>query len=420
MNKTLSVVLLLLIAFATNISAQETTSSPYSFYGIGDIKFKGAQENRAMGGVAVFKDSLHLNFQNPASYSHLAITSFSIAGSHKVTSFKETNMKDNAHRTTVDYLAVGLPMGKFGVAFGLMPYSSVGYKISNSFVNEEGLNSVDRFSGEGGVNKVFAGVGYSLSPSFSIGADLGYNFGTISTKSLEFISGVQYGSRETSETTVSGFMANFGAMYNKKLGEKYHIYASVAYSPENTLKLENESSIAIVQFISDDVESVIDIEDTRSGSKKIKNPSKFSFGLGFGEDKKFGLGTQLTLSQSNSFGNRFDDLTNADFEDGMKIGVGGFYIPKYNSFTSYFSRVVYRAGFNYEKTGMVINNQNINDYAVTFGIGLPMMGTFSNVNIGAELGSRGTTKSNLVKENYFNIMISLSLNDRWFVRSKYH
>ena len=46
--------------------AQEGTSSPYSFYGIGDIKFKGAVDTRSMGGVTVFPDSIHLNLQNPA------------------------------------------------------------------------------------------------------------------------------------------------------------------------------------------------------------------------------------------------------------------------------------------------------------------------------------------------------------------
>jgi hypothetical protein len=29
----------------------------------------------------------------------------------------------------LDYLAVGLPLGKIGVGFGLIPYSSVGYQI---------------------------------------------------------------------------------------------------------------------------------------------------------------------------------------------------------------------------------------------------------------------------------------------------
>ena len=54
---------LIIVAFLVTITgfSQEATSSPYSFYGIGDIKFKGTVENRSMGGLSVFRDSIHIN-----------------------------------------------------------------------------------------------------------------------------------------------------------------------------------------------------------------------------------------------------------------------------------------------------------------------------------------------------------------------
>jgi hypothetical protein len=48
--------LLSLVSFA-----QEGTSSPYSFYGIGDVRFKGTIENTSMGGMSVIPDSIHMN-----------------------------------------------------------------------------------------------------------------------------------------------------------------------------------------------------------------------------------------------------------------------------------------------------------------------------------------------------------------------
>jgi hypothetical protein len=56
--------------------AQEGTASPYSYYGIGDVRFKGTVENRSMGGVAVEQDSIHINLQNPASFANLKMTTF--------------------------------------------------------------------------------------------------------------------------------------------------------------------------------------------------------------------------------------------------------------------------------------------------------------------------------------------------------
>ena len=36
--------------------SQEGTSSPYSFYGIGDTKFSGTLESRSMGGISIAQD----------------------------------------------------------------------------------------------------------------------------------------------------------------------------------------------------------------------------------------------------------------------------------------------------------------------------------------------------------------------------
>jgi hypothetical protein len=71
---------------------------------------------------------------------------------------------------------------------------------------------------------------------------------------------------------------------------------------------------------------------------------------------------------------------------------------------------------------MVINNTEINNFGITFGVGLPLASGnnvgFSNINLGFEVGNRGTTDANLIKENYFKVNIGLSLNDRWFVKRK--
>ena len=109
------------------------------------------------------------------------------------------------------------------------------------------------------------------------------------------------------------------------------------------------------------------------------------------------------------------------YEDASKLSIGGFFIPQYNSFSSYFKRAVYRAGVRMEKTGLIINNESIKEFGISFGIGLAIGDSrlLSNANIGFEFAQRGTTKSNLVQEDYFNVQLSLSLNDRWFQKRKF-
>ena len=100
--------------------------------------------------------------------------------------------------------------------------------------------------------------------------------------------------------------------------------------------------------------------------------------------------------------------------------MGGFYIPNYNSFGNYWKRVVYRAGIRFEETGITVRGEDINEFGISFGVGLPVGGFFSNANLGIEVGKKGTTNQNLVEENFINFQISLSLNDRWFVKRKYN
>ena len=82
--------------------------------------------------------------------------------------------------------------------------------------------------------------------------------------------------------------------------------------------------------------------------------------------------------------------------------------------------MVYRADVHFENTGLEINNETINEFGISFGVGLPVGPWFSNANIGFEFGKRGTTNANLIQENFMNLQISLSLNDEWFKKRKYN
>ena len=408
--------------FFTLISfAQQGTSSPYSFYGIGDVKFKGTAENRAMGGLTIYSDSIHLNFQNPASYSNLKLTTFSLGGTYLTTDLETNSQSEKARRTAIDYLAVGLPFGKFGVGFGLMPYSSVGYNIqSNTVATATNPQEIKQYSGTGGINKVFFGVGYALTKKLSIGIDYSYNFGKIQTYSFRFIEGLQYGSREKNLSDITGGLLNAGLTYNTPINNKLNGFASLTYSPDSKLSSSNYRNIATIQYSSTGAEILVQPLDVDVANTTITLPSKLAVGFGIGQNKKWMLGTEITFQKSSNMGNRFNDINNVNYENATRYSFGGFYIPNYNSFSKYYEKIIYRAGIRYENTGLIINNTSIKDYGVTAGVGLPLIGVFSNVNIGVEYGQRGTTTANLVQENYTNITIGFSLNDKWFQKRRFY
>lgn len=397
--------------------AQQGTSSPYSFYGMGDVRYKGTAEIRSMAGIAVEQDSIHLNIDNPASYANLKLTTFSLGGSYNTTKLQSSSITEDARRTTLDYLAVGLPLGKLGVGFGLIPYSSVGYQIQSLSSADGGVNR--RYDGSGGLNKAFLGAAYKISPKFSLGADVNYNFGTIENSGLVFVNDVPVGTRELNNSKLSGVDFSFGAMYQTKIYKKISLFTSLSYKLESDLTSNNTSSVSIVNYNTDFNFSTVEDGDEVSDTRILTLPSKISAGLGIGEARKWLVGAQAVIGSVGNLVNSYNQSNAVSYEKSMKYSLGGYFVPNYNSFSSYAKRIVYRAGLKYEKTGLIVNSESINDMGFTLGFGLPITGSFSNINFGFEMGKRGTTNAGLIQENYANFSVGLSLNDRWFEKRKF-
>ncbi len=411
MKRFLIAVLLLISAYGYS---QEGTTSPYSFFGIGTLKFRGTVENRSMGGIGVYSDSIHLNLQNPAGVAGLRLVNYSISASHKSNTLTTSTDEEKATTTTLDYLAIGIPMGKFGASFGLIPYTASGYKLESI----QG-DRTTQYTGTGGMNKAFLTVGYQITPNLSVGIDANYNFGNIENTAVSSQEEIQLGTQEINKSDILGFSFNFGALYHAHLTDKLEWWSSIAYTPETDFVAENSRTISTVLELPTGSLLEIDTRDITVANTDFTFPSQLTLGTGIGQSKKWFFGAEYSSQKTSNFTNRTFELENVIFEDASKFRFGGFYIPDYNSFGSFLKRVVYRGGFRFEQTGININGEDINEFGISFGLGLGLGRTFSNVNLGFEYGNRGTENSGLVKESFFNIFIGLSLNDKWFEKRLY-
>ena len=79
---------------------QTGTASPYSFYGIGTLKAKGTIENRSMGGMGVYLDSIHVNLRNPAAYAGKNIESNKNNQKSELKILKSFGIKSGEDETT--------------------------------------------------------------------------------------------------------------------------------------------------------------------------------------------------------------------------------------------------------------------------------------------------------------------------------
>jgi hypothetical protein len=397
------------LLITTVTMAQRGTSSPYSFYGIGSLNFKGTVENRAMGGLSVFSDSIHLSIQNPAGLADLELINYATGASYKSTTQKTETQEQDQSTASFDYFAIGIPMGKLVGSFGIIPYTSVGYDIQN--ISDDVTTT---YIGEGGLNKAFLTFAYRITPNLSIGLDTNYNFGNIKNEAFSLREGLELGSRERNRSDLSGLSFNIGARYKRKVSRYLEFRSSITYTPETDFKSQNARQRATIfvlpsgsQIVREEIE--VAVEDT-----DFTFPSQLTIGAGIGKPKNWFVGLEFVNQKTSNFTNRTFDLVNVNFEDASKYRIGGFYIPNYNSLTSYYKRIVYRAGIRFEQTGINLNGQDINEFGISFGVGLPVGRLFSNVNVGFEFGRRGTTDFGLIQENFFNLFLSLSFNDKWF------
>lgn len=403
----------LLLLMTSSMLAQEGTASPYSYYGIGSLKFRGTTESRSMGGLGVFSDSIHLNLQNPAAYSELRLVTLGIGASHQTSGLKSNNGSQTNSATSLDYLSMGIPMGKFGMGFGILPYSSVGYHFFS-----DGEDGITEYKGDGGLNRTYLSLGYQITPELSIGVEANYNFGKINSESINQKSDLDYGTRIIKNSELRGFSYNFGAIYKRMITNKLELTGSATFNPGTKFNSDNFYKLSTVSIRASGMYTIdqreIDVPDT-----EFTYPSQFTIGAAISQPKHWAAGMEFSKQQMSNLNDQSFQNDKVVYKDAFRFRMGGYYIPNYNSFGDYFKRVVYRAGFRYEETGMSFEGNNINELGISFGLGMPVGRLFSNINVGFEFGQRGTKKDGLIKENFFNTMISFSLNDRWFEKRLY-
>ena len=421
MIKNISV--LTLVLFISQSFAQKTSVSPYSVLGIGDDVSSKTVEEMSMGGVGTASNSTYqFTFSNPASYSSILLTTYTLAGQNRGISLKDANGKQKTSNASLSYLAMGIPLGeKGGFVFGLQPNTSVGYSLIDRVLdsNDETIE-VTGYDGDGGTNRVFFGAGYEVITGLSFGLEGEYVFGNIDNSITNQERDVQLGTKYVTDTRVKGFGLKAGLLYKKELKENLFLNLGATIQLENELESEGHEYLYTVSFANG--ESPRDTILNNASTGFYKKPLKTSLGVSIGNPNKWEASVDYSFQDKVELGgNLLNNSPKLAYQKGSKFSVGGYYLPKHNSISSYWDRVIYRAGMRVEQTGLMVNGTGnpsqfdaIDDFGISFGVGLPMGNQISRLNLGFEFGKRGTTDNGLIEENYFNFKLGLSLSNKWF------
>lgn len=415
---------ILLILAIVNTNAQKSSASPYSFFGIGEENITKTVEEISMGEASVASySSYQLFLSNPASLAMLSYTTYDLGLTNRTLKVTDANNSERSSATALSYLILGVPIGdKAGFAFGLQPNTNTGYSLLQQISDTS--NSVvesNLFFGNGGTNRLFFQFGKKINKFASVGLESNFIFGHISNNILNRRNDVVFASQHEINSNVSGFSFKFGAQYHKPLKNYKDIELSIGATAELSSNYNNRGTELLFSLVNNP-DGLIIPRDTIANNPfigTIKNPFKSTIGIGFGKLYQWNLSLEYGYKSAIGFtGGFINSNQNITYKSANRLSLGGYYTPNFNSIINYWDRVTYRAGLKYNQSGLSVNNTNVNEFGISFGVGMPIGKELSTFNLGMELGKRGTINNGLVKENYFNLRLGLTLNDKWFSKRK--
>jgi len=430
MNKQKNLRNLLLISLlfsAVSINAQTRIWSPYSRYGVGELNFSNSTYISSMGGTAFgFRNPYTINFANPASYSGIGAQSFLFDGG--VLFSPRILNTDDASETTLfsslSHLIFAFPATKkWGFSLGLVPYSSIGYKINSS----EHIDSIGKvnytYEGWGGLNSFYIGTAYEIFKGFSVGMNANYYFGNIERKRIAIFDTTGFrNSRITNKINVSDIHLVAGLQYqihfNNKIEEKPGYNLTFGLSGGNGTLLNATQNVLAVHFAGDNIfaaakDTVLNTTGEKSG---IKLPLHIGGGIYFEQERKWMTGLDVEWqkwSDYSSFGSN-DSLTNS-----LRISIGGGIMPKARATATMLSRTHFLWGAHFYSNYLELKNTSLNQYGISFGFAMPIRSSNTTLQLSFEIGKTGTKENKLIEETYGKFKLGVSISEKWFYKRKY-
>ncbi len=423
-------IILLILPFT--ISAQYSTSSPYSRFGIGEINRDGFARNHAMGGTGIgLRSPDFLNNINPASTSAMLLSEiiFDVGVMSKFSMLSTSEQEQFNKDFNLSYFALGIPIKKWwATSIGITPYSSIGYEINDN-QNISDTHLLDfTYKGTGGINRVYFNNAFKVqidsSQNISVGATTSFLFGSIN-QSVEQIYIEQnllyYGETDYTSMTqidrnliVQDFALTLGMQYTKYFKNKYRLVIGATLDNENSIHARrNQTVFNTHNYLA--LTNTVEVANDTLEVGEMLIPKTIGFGFSFSSKKIIIAADYKAQNWSEA---TFFDANDLNLSNSRTFSGGMEYRPSLAA-QNYWKRVRYRFGARYTDTHLIFDDNQLKDMSLSFGLSLPLRKNYSLINLSFEVGQMGTTDNNLIKEQYGIMTLNFTLHDRWFVKRKF-
>ncbi|MDR2084558.1 MAG: hypothetical protein LBP67_06150 [Bacteroidales bacterium] len=401
----------------------QTVYSPYSNFGFGNMSDVRNPVLKSMGksGYA-YRDHTVVNSLNPASYTAFDTLSFLFEASFDINTLNLATSNYNESNTYVGLgqIQLGFPIWKYiKASVGLIPVSNVGYYVENKLIDDVTGSQLYQFKGTGGTNSFYGGLGFQLW-DLSLGVNASYLFGNIDKSQALLYSDSAYfvNIKRIEQIAVSSVMFDIGAQYYTKIGKDLFLSLGVAYRPQQNLSSVS-SKVAYTYMLNSSGDETL--KDTifvvKNSDVPVCLPQKIGAGVMLKKLNRYKVQANFDWTEWS----KYQDISTSkgDLLNSVSASVGFEYAPRSSTASTYWKWIRYRLGAYYNKGNFSINDSNIHEFGMTFGVGFPIARSFSMVNLTLDIGNRGTKANDLIQETYFNFTVGFSLYDTWFYRIKY-
>jgi hypothetical protein len=366
-----------------------------------------------MGGAGIsLKTSGELSSLNPASYAWIdslhVISEIGTAG--KFARLNSGGRISNGFSGSLKYLALGFRYTNWlAGSFGITPFSNVGYSVTReSSVSGTSSTYTSTYEGNGGINQFYFSNALKIGKNLSVGVNASFMFGSLTQveniKETSIVPQLQI----TRKDYCKSLYLDYGLQYAFTV-KKLEYSLGMIYSYKQ--KLNADHSIQVTNS------SYSTIQSDKYNTDDIKIPAFFGIGVGVQNSERYKVALDYYFQKWSDVEY---PIQKDPFRDSHRFSLGIEFSPwEHRIINTFYKNWDYRFGLSYESSYLKFGDNTIDGKSASFGVGIPLPGHISKMNLTFKLGTNGTTSSGLIRENYALIQVGFTLNEYWFIRRKF-
>jgi hypothetical protein len=413
------------IAFSQNLS----DGSIYSRFGLGQRTMYSSARAVAMGGGGFgLASTRYTNFANPAGLGDLFFTRLSGGFTYQATKESATDAESSSLAAGyVSAIQFSFPIKSNKIGFGLSfsPFTRVSYRVVETGSlnsSEPGLSEqsfTTSFKGNGGLQRVSAGIGVVATNHLSLGIRGDLYLGILRDSQRTGFRNTRFTDALVSRSTrLAGASATVGLRFSNRgiVGKNDALSLGVVLTLPARIIGDRILTVG-------EGENIDTLGTTQSGSVNL--PLGFSAGISYKPTPKWTIVADMLYEKWTDFKSDFDFPgytagSGGGLDDRIRISGGIEFFPgAANLFAGYFEKMSFRLGVYTDRSyASPLPSERIDSFGITGGLAIPTLVPGTSIDLNLDVGRQGTTSNGLIRDRYVRFGLNLNFGERWFTQRK--